>query len=218
MLSIEDRLRKREFWAFVALDSMDALIERVRPLFETGRRMTKVSGYHSSGMPRVKTGLVLYHEGFRPALLVEERTDPGGNPRLTGKFFSANLTPSIEGFHFGASASDGTEAEVAARFHSAKPTDAVLITVHGFGEGQEDRIEMTRYNEFGVGEDIVIAFDLLPMRDRVEQDVRVIEALSQQQPTWTAEDLTGLAETMRYYERTVEQQFDPTKRRPYDRD
>lgn len=239
MLSIEDRRRRQEFFAFVSVESIDATIERILRLVNTGRRMTVISQYLPSrrdlenfrpgnlGIPEVKTGLVVDTSALKSGLDTWEQSytspavpgvmDAEENPHLTGKGLRVLLTPGINGFGVGAYKADGTEQEVADRFHSARPIDATHVRIYGFGDGFEDRIEITSFNENGVGRQTIIAFDLVPRRDLAETDARVLDALASTGQTYTPETLTKTAERMRFCERTIEQQVDPEKRSEFDR-
>jgi hypothetical protein len=163
-----DRIRNQyNVTAAVALDTVDPLAERVRNLLAAGRRMTLVRRYvDHHGSPEVTPGLVL-----------------DGEPRRHGNYggagFSVRLKPGIQGFGFSAYASDGnaTEAEVWKRYHAAKDGDhwsrrrnITIVEVDGgmdnSGPGRSDRLTITHWNEHGVAEEIVVAFDYGPNEER----------------------------------------------------
>lgn len=161
----------------VALDTIDLLAERVLNLLASGRRITLVRRYVShDGTPDVFAGLV----EEAPSRL-RRRGDP------EGAWFGVQLKPGLRGFGFFAYAHDGnaTEAEVWARYRAgndesdpfARRSNITLLEIDGgmaeSGPGRNDRLVIQHWNEHGVCEEIIVAFDAT---DRLTAAVRELEA------------------------------------------
>ncbi|GAB2732999.1 hypothetical protein [Nocardioides pakistanensis] len=159
MLPIQERLACRDATVFVASDSFDALAERVLAIVGTGRRMTLVQRYlDTEGRARsldIHTSLRLDDV---PDGGVERwsRTDS-----LAGRGLHVHLAPGIHGFGFAAYDRDGTESDVARRYHADRPRNVTVARVDAWTDSpsREDRIEIERWNDHGVCRVTTVAFE-----------------------------------------------------------
>jgi hypothetical protein len=179
-----ERIRTRyHIQAAVALDTIDLLAERVQNLLKAGRRMTLVRRWADrDNTPTVTAGLTLFEE---PRL---RHQDDGGAG------FGVHLRPGIHGFGFSAYACDGntTEAEVWKRYHADKGDDhwtrrrnITVVEIDGgmadSGPGRDDQLTIRHWNEHGVCEEIVVAFDPGPspyaeVLEELEEDLATYQS------------------------------------------
>jgi hypothetical protein len=204
MSPVAERKNLHDFSAFVCLETLPALIERIRPLFERGNRVTIINRYQGPGPLNadIKGSMNLDDSPgrFHPAIDVREASDG------TSITFTVDLEHGGR-FHLGGYASDGTENEVAQRWHKDQ-RNATLVQVHGRPDGSRTYIEMTYVNDHGVAYDTLVLFDHQETSDRAEEQAKVIDALAADPDrVWTAADLAALAAGMRYGWRTVEQEI-----------
>jgi hypothetical protein len=153
--------------AMVALDTIHPLAKRITQLLNHGRRIT-IAHRHATYLndpPKIHARLVV-----------------NGEPRIWDHNWGAGLNVPLTdgsdgpGFWFGIAAFPGgrydTEAEVWKRYHASKAesdnpferrrhmTEVRIVGgVEGFGPGRDDRIVIRHWNENGVCDETVIAFD-----------------------------------------------------------
>lgn len=206
MPSIAERNQRRELRAFVAIDTIDVIAERITNLARSGRLCTIVFRYDSSKEVEVNTGLSLDTGARNGGVHPFTQTEP------VGRGVSVYLRPGIRSYGLSAYADDGLEEAVRERFHAEQPRDATYVVITGGSTsdgrnvGREDSIQITRYNEHGVGMFTTIAFALVEGKDRAEADAQVLDQLVASAPEggWSVEALTALAESVRYDWRTLE--------------
>jgi hypothetical protein len=187
MMPMADRLRRQRFFAFCAYEAIEPTWERVKQLVDSGRPMIYVERWMDGGDLRVSPGLRLNEGGYRPG------ADFRKNDEETG--FSLMATPGFHQVSAWARASEGSEADAARRFHAKR--DGCQIVVDGFGLGRDDHIEVTDWNQFGVGHQRSIYFGFESSQERAEREGKFLDALAAH-GDWTAEDLKKLAERARY--------------------
>ncbi|MDG4792047.1 hypothetical protein O7626_40235 [Micromonospora sp. WMMD1102] len=188
MVSPERILRQREVTAMAALDTMPHLTARVRNLLAHGRRMTVTQRYtYLDQPPEVTAGLTLDTQARGGDIVEGVKPDEFHH-------FGVHLRPGLlAGFGFSAYASEGntTEAEAWKRYHAGK--DAVdrwkrrrrmtLIEIvgglPGDGPARGDQLVIRAWNDDGVCDERVVAFDYGP--DRQQQRDNLARHL------WTAD-------------------------------
>lgn len=159
MSPIEKRCQQRNTQAFVATDTVDLLGRKMIGLVGD-RRMTKAHRYlgEGRGTPELRAGLRVWHGGYgEPTTL---------RPGLSASISFANRRHLLEGIGFGVRG-DETEDQVAERYDDperqwlGKRRDITLVELTGWpGEpGSDDSIRIEFWNESGVGQETVIAFD-----------------------------------------------------------
>jgi hypothetical protein len=144
----------RHVHAMVALDTVALLTERVTNLLRAGRRMTTTRRYtHTGTPPEVVAGLTL--DGR-----IETWTSSGSAG------VCVRLKSGMSGFGFSAHQGEAdTEAEAWKRYHATPGDrrDLTLVTITGglpgAGPGRDDRIVVLRWNQYGVCDEQVVAFD-----------------------------------------------------------
>lgn len=147
-----ERFARREFWAFVAADTFEPIVERIKALVQTDRRMVLLQRYsHTPENLAVKVGLRL-----DPDVRGWDGTTENGIH--TGEHsFHVHLTPGIEGFGF--SVTNHPERVFhhrhAALRRDARPISSEPLTrVHVDGwphaPSRDDRIDVEHWNEHGV--------------------------------------------------------------------
>lgn len=167
-MSLIDRIRtERHVEAMVALDTMDLLVTRVKNLLSHGRRIAMAHRYtYCDSAPDLYAGLTVdasaYRDGFTS----------GGS--ADGRHFGVALSPGLHGFGFSAYAGDGndTEAQAWRRYHAKvadsgdpfeRRRDMTLIRLVGGldndGPARDDLIVIRAWNQHGVCDERVIAFD-----------------------------------------------------------
>lgn len=188
MMPMADRLRQQRFFAFCAYEAIEPTWERVKQLVDSGRPMIYVERWMGAGDLRVSPGLHLHEGGYRPGADFSKNAEEAR--------FSIVLQPgALQSLGMWASTYMGDEAEAAQRFHAKR--DGVRIVVEGFGLGRDDHIEITTWNEHGVGHQRSIYFGFEGVDERAEREGKFLDALAAH-GDWTAEDLKKLAETVRY--------------------
>jgi hypothetical protein len=195
MATIEERSTKYDLHAFAAPETIPEIARRITNLVNAagGRRMAVVRRYLDSG------GRSL--DDFCVGLRVDRTTRKGGidfweqtNP--VGSGFSVLLTPGLRSFGVSAYAHDiPNEKDAAHRWHERngqQRTDVTLVVIQG-GQaegfyGRNDSIEITHYNQYAVGVQHTVRFDMVESDERARQAADDIDAL-------IAVDLTDAALT-----------------------
>ena len=200
---IAERATKRhDMYAYVASDTIEAIIARIEPMVRSGRRMTLMRRYlgDTDTAPDLRTGLVV-DPNVRDGGVMVRRQD---NPK--GASLSVVLTHA-SGFGVSAYDSDGTEEEVAARYEGEghQRRNCERIEVHGglWGVGKEDRIVLNRFSDYGVGEQVVLAFDTVESCDVAEVDAANLDVMAATGRTFTPADLTSISVALRYHWRSL---------------
>lgn len=156
MDAIEVRAKDRDFAVFAVPSNIDVIAERAERMFTSGRKMTFVEWYDgllpTADFVKVLSGLTLDERIDRPF-----KTFAGD--KLNGPGFTAYLTHLI---NFSVSTELGdTEADARERFNSESPKDVTYVSFTGGREddyGHDDKIAVTRCNEFGVKQHLVVSF------------------------------------------------------------
>lgn len=167
---IAKRAEQRDTCAFVTFMTVDVLARKLVGIVGN-RRMSMMRRYlgDNGGMPTVTAGLRLDHRGFG---------DPV-NHRL-GVGVGINLRPGINGLGFSVQRLSETEDEVYQRYHNpgkqwlGRREDIIYVELRG-REGQphrEDSIRIERWNQHGVGEEIIVAFDDFDLLEELAWDVK----------------------------------------------
>lgn len=182
MAGIERIRTSRNVHAMVALDNFALIEARIRKLLSYGRRIAMTQRYTwINDAPELKVGLLVNTEAHGSGI-VSSRQDDGAH-------LSVYLRPGITaGFGISAYASDGnaTEAEAWKRFHAAKSESAnyferrrrmTEIVLTGGMEGdagpaRDDLIVIRAWNDDGVCNERVIAFDTEAYWAAIKADAR----------------------------------------------
>lgn len=170
MLSIEKRAEMRDTCSFVTLMTVDVLARKLIGIVGD-RRMTVMRRHlgERGGSPTVKVGLRPNRRGYGPPV----------NHRL-GQGISISLMPDIEGIGFSVQSHSDTEAELFERYNHPerhwlnRRENIVYVELRGW-PGQphrEDTIRIERWNESGVGEEIIVAFDDFDLLEELAWDVK----------------------------------------------
>lgn len=162
-----DRIRsQRHVTCMAALDTMDAIAERITKLLSYGRRISMTRRYTYTGhAPELLVGLSIDEQGHGGGILYTSRPD--------SKHLGVSLKPGIHGFGIGAYSGEGndTEKEAWARYHAADDSDVfrkrrnmTVVTINGGmpgdgGPGRDDALKIEHWNEHGVCDERVIGFD-----------------------------------------------------------
>lgn len=169
MTTIERRAEQRDTFAFVTSMTVDVLARKLIGLVGD-RRMTMMRRYlgDHGGTPDVFAGLRIDRRGFSP---VSHRLGVG---------VGIHLKPGINGIGFSVQRMSETEAEARERYHNpdkqwlGRREDIVYVELHGW-PGQphrDDKIRIERWNQHGVGEEIIVVFDDLDLLEEVAWDVK----------------------------------------------
>jgi hypothetical protein len=145
VIDIATRGQELELLAWAAYDTMPTIWARVRTLLETGRPLTLVQ-YLRTPVSGPDVTVV-------PSLVVD-RDSAFGEPRLVeaaarrSRGFTVRFDPGVEQISvFG---DDERESAVAQRFHDHRPS--TLVHVFGFGEGVNNFVEITTWNQYEVAQ------------------------------------------------------------------
>ncbi|MET8648536.1 hypothetical protein [Nocardia aurea] len=187
MKPICERANLRRFTAFPALDTIEPIWGRVESLLNTQRRIVYTERYLGSPELRIETGLRVATDTPLPGAHFERGKDYVR--------FRVLLDPGIHGFGLWAGQDSGSEDAQAERFFAKR--DGIRVRIEGYGEGRGDQIEITRWNERGVGNQVVIAFDYEECDQVAEHEAAFLEGLAAQ-GDWSAEQLGKLAAEARY--------------------
>ena len=190
MKPIEERIKQHEFTSYAAFDSLEAIWSRVEPLVTGPRLMIYIERWVPSvGELKVVTGLSLETRGFRPGAHFHKDSEATN--------FHVILTPGINALGASGWKPDGTELDAAHRFTGDKK-DATRIRVGGVGNSGHDFIEVTDYNEHGVGFQRCLYFQVESDERRAESEAQLFEGMASR-GDWPAADLSRLADRTRYY-------------------
>lgn len=168
MITIEKRAQSRDTCGFVTPETVDTLAVKLIGMVDD-RRMAMTRRYLGDrpGTPDVLAGLRVDWRGFSP---VSHRRGVG---------VGIHLTPGINGVGFSMQRTE-TEEEARERYHSpdkqwlGQRRDLVYVELRGWA-GQphrEDKIRIERWNEHGVGEEIIVVFDDLDMLEEIAWDIK----------------------------------------------
>lgn len=202
MASIDERATQHHMYAFVAIDTIEAIIARIEPMLRSGRRMTLMRRYvgDTDNAPDLRTGLHLEKDAWDGGVQIRRQDNPKGS------YITAVLTH-VSTFSVGAWESDGTEEQVRVRYQGKEQErrDCARIEILGgfHGMGKEDRIILTRFGEYGVGEQIVLAFDMIESHEVAEAEAANLDAMAATGRTFAPEDLTEIAEALRWHWRPL---------------
>jgi hypothetical protein len=168
-----DRIRtRRHVEAMAALDTVELLAERVSNLLSHGRRMAMTQRYAwVNRPPKLSVGLTVREQGAW-----RQDNAAGFTVRLEG---GSSLLLDVFGFAAYGYEGSATEAEAWKRYHAAKADSRVFferrrnmtcVTINGGlpgdGPARDDLIVIQHWNDDGVCDERVIAFDLGADRDR----------------------------------------------------
>jgi hypothetical protein len=187
VIPVEQRLTHQNFWCFPAYDTIEHAWERAKNLVESGRRMIYVERWMDGGGLTVSPGLRVAEGGFQP----------GADFRKTADYaqFHIWLEPGCYAIGAYGYVDRLPEPVVAQRFHAKR--DGIRIQVQGFGKGRDDHIEITSWNDYGVGRQTALYFEFEGVDQRAEREAAFLEMLAAH-GDWTAEKLTKLAAEARY--------------------
>lgn len=161
-----DRIRsQRHVTCMAALDTMDAIAERITKLLSYGRRISMTQRYtYTSHAPDLYVGLTIDEQGHGGGILYASRD--------ASKHLGVSLKPGIRGFGIGAYAGENdTEKAEWARYHAADDSDVfrkrrnmTVVTIEGGMAGDDgcarsDALKIEHWNEHGVCDERVIGFD-----------------------------------------------------------
>lgn len=188
MMPMADRLRQQRFFAFCAYEAIEPAWERAKQLVDSGRPMIYVERWMGEGDLRVSPGLRLIEGGYRPGVDFRKNDEEAR--------FSIVLQPgALQSLGMWAATYQGDEAEAAGRFHAKR--EGTRIVIEGFGLGREDHIEITTWNEHGVGSQRSIYFGFESVDERAEREGAFLDELARH-GDWSAAQLRQLAEKARY--------------------
>lgn len=168
MLSIEKRTAMRDTCSFVTSTTVDPLARKLIGIVGD-RRISLMRRYlERNGDPEVRAGLRIDRRGYSP---VDHRL---------GKGVSIHLRPGIFGLGFSVQHPSDTEEELRERYHHperqwlGQRRNIVYVELRGWpGQPQrEDLIRIERWNEHGVGEEIIAVFDDVDLLEEVAWDVK----------------------------------------------
>lgn len=169
MISIEQRAQSRDTYAFVTFMTVDVLARKLIGMVGD-RRMSMMRRYlgDHGGTPDVLAGLRIDRRGFQP---ISHRLGVG---------VGVHLRPGIHGIGFSVQRSSETEEQARERYHHpekeflGRREELIYVELHGHpGEPhREDRIRVERWNEHGVGEEIIVVFDDVELLEEVAWDVK----------------------------------------------
>lgn len=170
MIDIDSRVRSHDTCAFVTFMTVDPLARKLRGIVGD-RRMTMMRRYlgERAGTPTVTAGLRIDRRGFGDPI----------NHRL-GVGIGINLRPGINGIGFSVQRMSETEAEVYERYHNpdkqwlGRREDIIYVELRGRAGAphREDSIRIERWNENGVGEEIIVVFDDFDPLEELAWDVK----------------------------------------------
>lgn len=166
---IEKRAAMRDTCAFVTTETVDALAAKLIGMVGD-RRMTMMRRYlgDHGGQPDVLAGLRIDRRGFEPV------------SRREGRSVGIHLTPGIYGLGFSVQRDGETEAEVYERYHYpekhwlGRREDIVSVELRGWAGSpqRDDKIRIERWNQHGVGEEIIVVFDDVDLLEELAWDVK----------------------------------------------
>lgn len=160
MSPIEKRCQRRETVAFVAPETVDQLAEKMLGII-ADRRMTKMHRWlgENGGTPRLFPGLRVWRGGLGGPTTIRARQSVG--------ISLASHQHSFEGIGFSIGREDETEEQVRDRYHHperqwlGQRRDITVVELDGWpgSPGRDDSIRVEYWNENGVGQETIIAFD-----------------------------------------------------------
>lgn len=169
MIDIEKRAQSRDTCAFVTLTTVDPLARKMIGLVGD-RRVTMMRRYlgDHGGTADVMAGLRIDWRGFTPV------------SHHPGRGVSIHLRPGIYGLGFSVQRDSDTEEGLRERYHHperhwlGQRRDIVYVELRGCpGEpNREDGIRIERWNENGVGEEIIARFDDLDLLEELAWDIK----------------------------------------------
>ncbi|HET9144052.1 hypothetical protein [Actinophytocola sp.] len=169
MINIEQRAQQRDTCAFVTFMTVDVLARKMIGLVGD-RRMTMMRRYlgDRAGTPDVRAGLRIDRRGFNP---VSHRLGVG---------VGIHLRPGIHGIGFSVQRMSETEDEARERYRNpdkqwlGRREDLVYVELRGWpGQpSREDSIRIERWNENGVGEEIIVVFDDVDLLEELAWDIK----------------------------------------------
>lgn len=179
MLPLAERLSTRDSLVFVAMDTVDALADRVLGIFGEGREVTRIHTYRHT-VPKDPTDAQRENRGLQSLTVVTglrlATLDEVHGPikrwesvSPVGKGLHIYLSPGLlEGFGFGAyEYESATEEQVIARYHShvagdtySRRRNLTVVEIDGWpgSPNREDRIRIEHWNDHGVCSETLIAF------------------------------------------------------------
>lgn len=187
MTPIEKRLQQQQFWAFAAYDTIEPIWQRVEPLVRTGRRIIHITRWIDSTNINVSPGNSLHEGGFKPGANFQKFDDRA--------YFEIVLNPCLNAFGTSGYKTDGTESDAARQFYARR--DGIRVDVEGFGRGRDDHVQITSYNEHGVGRQSCLYFDLEDNDERATREAAFLETLAAH-GDWSAAGLRALAGSVRF--------------------
>lgn len=166
---IEDRCRLRDTHAFVVADTVDPLADKLLGII-ADRRMAKVHRYlgESAGSPRVFVGLRVDQRSFSPITRLPRQ---GVALHLAGQW-------KLEGLALWAE--DGSEQAAARRYHHpdkewlGQRRNITKVELQGWpgSPSREDLITIEHWNEHGVGQETIVAFDDVDLIQELAWDIK----------------------------------------------
>lgn len=171
MIPIEKRLGLRDTHAFVVAETVDLLADKLVGVL-ADRRMTKVHRYlgETSGTPRVFPGL---------------RVDRGSRTPITrhpGQSVRVHLASQPRRMESVGIWVDGDESErdAARRYHAPEKEwlgqrrNLTRVELEGWprSPSTEDRVVIEHWNEHGVGQETVLAFDDVDLIQELAWDIK----------------------------------------------
>lgn len=173
MWTIEKRCQRRDTAAFVAPETVDLLGQKMIGII-ADRRVTKVHRYlgDRSGIPTVRTGLRVWPGGFSGPTWIRPGQSAGIN--------LANHQHPFESVGFSIAFDTEIEEQVAERYHHPEKhwlgqrRDITYVELYGWpgGPAREDRIRVEYWNEHGVGQETLVAFDDVEPIEEIGWDVK----------------------------------------------
>jgi len=169
MRSIEQRCNQRITTAFVARSTVDPLGQQMIGII-ADRRMTMMHRYldKAGDPPNLHPGLRVWHGGLGPAITVRAGHSAG--------IALASTRRPFERIGFGVDQDDATESQMYEQYHypeknrQGQRRNITLVALNGWPGSPcaDDSIRVEQWNDYGVGQETIIAFDdLNPLQELV---------------------------------------------------
>lgn len=173
MLSIQKRCQRRDTNAFVTVETVDLLADKLVGII-ADRRMTKMHRYlgENGGTPRLFAGMRVDRCAIGDGV--------NRRPRMSVGVHLASQGHGLEGVGFSIDRDDETEEQVRDRYHHPEKQwlgqrrDCTFVELNGFpGQpARDDQIRVEYWNQYGVGQETQLVFDDIDPIEEIAWDVK----------------------------------------------